>query len=64
MTHPIPTAAAPRPVTVSTTVAKPIQLVGAFLLGLVMLYGAGFVQTSAAHNAAHDARHSMGFPCH
>ncbi len=64
MTHPISTAAAPRPVTASTTVAKPIQLVGAFLLGLVMLYGAGFVQTSAAHNAAHDARHSMGFPCH
>ncbi len=64
MTHPASTATTPHPVTVAATIAKPLQLAGAFLLGMVMLYGAGFVQTSAAHNAAHDARHSMGFPCH
>ena len=33
-------------------------------LGLVLLYGAGFAETSALHNAAHDSRHSAGFPCH
>ncbi len=49
---------------VSTVIAKPLQLVAAFLLGIVMLYGAGFVQTSAVHNAAHDARHTLAFPCH
>ncbi|MBT7944124.1 MAG: CbtB-domain containing protein [Alphaproteobacteria bacterium] len=48
----------------STTVSKPLQLASAFLLGIVLLYGAGFVQTSAAHNAAHDMRHTQGFPCH
>jgi cobalt transporter subunit CbtB len=64
MTNPITTIAAPRAATVSTAIAKPLQLAGAFLLGMVVLYGAGFVQTSAVHNAAHDARHSMGFPCH
>ena len=64
MTRPASTAATPRPVTVAATIAKPLQLAGAFFLGMVMLYGAGFVQTSVAHNAAHDARHSMGFPCH
>lgn len=44
--------------------SKGLQLVTAFLLGIVILYGAGFVQTSAVHNAAHDMRHALGFPCH
>lgn len=35
----------------------------AVLLGLVILYGVGFAPL-AAHNAAHDARHSAAFPCH
>ena len=36
------------------------------VLALVMLAGVGFVQGSngAVHNAAHDTRHSMAFPCH
>ena len=57
-------AANVRATPVSTTISKPLQLATAFLLGMVMLYGAGFVQTSVAHNAAHDARHSLAFPCH
>lgn len=48
----------------AATISNGLQLVTAFLLGLVILYGAGFVQTSTVHNAAHDARHSVGFPCH
>jgi cobalt transporter subunit CbtB len=47
-----------------TAVSKGLQAAAAFLLGVVILYGAGFVQTSAVHNAAHDMRHSQGFPCH
>jgi len=35
----------------------------AALLGLAILYGVGFAPL-AAHNAAHDARHSAAFPCH
>lgn len=46
------------------TIAWPLQLIGAFLLGSIILYGAGFVNTAAVHNAAHDTRHSQGFPCH
>ena len=45
-------------------VAKSLQLVGAFLLGGVIVYAAGFLNTAAVHNAAHDTRHSQGFPCH
>ena len=51
-------------VTEKKTIAWPLQLVGAFLLGGIILYGAGFVNTAAVHNAAHDTRHSQGFPCH
>jgi cobalt transporter subunit CbtB len=50
--------------TVSVSVSKPLQLASAFLLGFVLLYGAGFKQTSAAHNASHDVRHAQAFPCH
>ena len=48
----------------SLTLSKPMQLVGAVLLGTIILYGAGFLNTAVAHNAAHDTRHSQGFPCH
>jgi cobalt transporter subunit CbtB len=53
-------ASAPRWVGVS----KVLQLAAALFLGAVVLYGAGFVQSSPVHNAAHDMRHSQGFPCH
>ena len=32
--------------------------------GLIVLYAVGFSPISFAHNAAHDARHANGFPCH
>ncbi len=37
-----------------------------FTLFLIMLAGVGFVQgkNNAVHNAAHDTRHVMSFPCH
>ena len=47
-----------------TAISKGLQLAIAFLLGAVILYAAAFVQTSVVHNAAHDMRHSQGFPCH
>ena len=34
------------------------------MLGVVFLAGTGFSTVSAVHNAAHDARHAAGFPCH
>jgi cobalt transporter subunit CbtB len=36
----------------------------AVLLGAFILYGVGFAQPSVLHNAAHDGRHGMAFPCH
>ena len=36
----------------------------AVMLGLVIVFGAGFAPSEAMHNAAHDTRHSFAFPCH
>lgn len=38
--------------------------IGASLLGLCLVYFAGFSHIEAVHNAAHDTRHSAAFPCH
>jgi len=56
MTHsPSATAAS------SSSVAQRLvaAAIGAFIIGVV-----GFAQMSVAHNAGHDYRHSMAFPCH
>ena len=34
------------------------------LLGIFIIGGVGFSHIEAVHNAAHDYRHSMAFPCH
>ena len=57
-------AATMRAATTSATISKSLQLAAAFMLGMVLLYGAVFVQTSVAHNASHDVRHAQAFPCH
>ncbi|AWN41510.1 CbtB domain-containing protein [Methylobacterium durans] len=36
----------------------------AALLGLGLVFLAGFAPASALHNAAHDFRHTQNFPCH
>ena len=34
------------------------------VLGLTVLFFAGYAQSSTLHDAAHDMRHATGFPCH
>jgi cobalt transporter subunit CbtB len=34
------------------------------MLGIFIVGGVGFSHIEAVHNAAHDYRHSMAFPCH
>ncbi|MGH6816007.1 MAG: CbtB domain-containing protein [Hyphomicrobiaceae bacterium] len=36
----------------------------AFVLGSVFVFVAGFASPQTIHNAAHDTRHALGFPCH
>jgi cobalt transporter subunit CbtB len=35
-----------------------------FLMGAAFVFIAGFAQPELLHNAAHDIRHAMSFPCH
>jgi len=37
---------------------------GSILMGLSLVYFAGFSHLELVHNAAHDTRHSSSFPCH
>ena len=41
-----------------------LPAVMAILLGLFMVGMVGFSHIDVLHNAAHDVRHSNGFPCH
>ncbi len=36
----------------------------ALFLGLGLVYLVGFSHSDTAHDAAHDTRHSLSFPCH
>lgn len=49
---------------VALTLDRAIPIVSAFLLGVFVIAAAGFVSMPAVHNAAHDQRHAIGFPCH
>ncbi len=42
--------------------AAPALLAIAF--GILLLYGANFARPQAVHDAAHDSRHGLAFPCH
>jgi len=48
----------------SLSSTKHLQLLTAAALGTVMLFAVGFAPMDMAHNAAHDTRHSVAFPCH
>ena len=40
------------------------QALVALVFGFAVLFIVGFMPVEAAHNAAHDARHALAFPCH
>ena len=46
------------------TLSRVMPIFAAALLGLFIVGGVGFSHIEALHNAAHDYRHSMSFPCH
>ena len=33
-------------------------------LGAFLVLGVGFLHAAPVHDAAHDTRHAIGFPCH
>jgi cobalt transporter subunit CbtB len=49
---------------VSISASKIIPLSMSALLGLFIVGFVGFSHLEVVHNAAHDTRHSLAFPCH
>jgi cobalt transporter subunit CbtB len=41
-----------------------ISAVFVALLGATLVFIAGHAQSATLHDAAHDTRHAVGFPCH
>jgi cobalt transporter subunit CbtB len=35
-----------------------------FVMGVAFVFAAGFAQPDILHNATHDTRHALSFPCH
>lgn len=48
----------------ASATSRSAQLALAALLGLFVIGVTGFSQADVLHNAGHDYRHSMAFPCH
>lgn len=41
-----------------------LPIAAAALIGLAIITVTGHVQATTLHDAAHDVRHAVGFPCH
>lgn len=41
---------------------RPVVL--ALIIGLALMFVGGMSRATVLHDAAHDARHSLAFPCH
>ncbi len=45
-------------------VATIFAITAAILVGVFLVSAVGFAGPEALHNAAHDIRHGLAFPCH
>ena len=50
--------------TISVPWSKVIGISAAILMGVFIIYAVGFASPEIIHNAAHDVRHGLAFPCH
>ncbi len=39
-------------------------ILAAAFVGAILVFTAGFANSGTMHDAAHDSRHSIAFPCH
>lgn len=50
--------------TITRTDISFLPIAFAAAAGLMLLFASGYAQASVLHDAAHDQRHAMAFPCH
>ena len=53
-----------QPVQTKVITSFRVQIFAALLFGMFIIFAVGFAPMDVAHNAAHDARHSLALPCH
>jgi len=53
-----------QPVQAKAIASLRVQNFAALLFGMVIIFAVGFAPMDVVHNAAHDVRHSLAFPCH
>ncbi len=58
------TALAARSTSSALTQPKAVAAAVALIFGVFLIFGVGLAGSEVLHNAAHDARHVFGFPCH
>ena len=46
------------------TQSRRVIAMATLLFGLGLVFVTGFASSATVHNAAHDTRHAMAFPCH
>ena len=51
-------------IAIQSVAARVLPVTVLALLGVFLVFGVGFAEPQAIHNAAHDARHAFSFPCH
>ena len=49
---------------VQATDSATSAIIVAALAGALLLFVSGYAQATILHDAAHDQRHAMAFPCH
>ena len=50
--------------TIAVSIPSTVSIAFVFLTGIALLLASGYAQATALHDAAHDQRHAMAFPCH
>ena len=46
------------------TRSRILPILASAVIGLSVIFVVGHVQANGLHDAAHDVRHTTGFPCH
>ena len=46
------------------SMSETLSIIAALSFGIFLVLATNFSHMTTAHNAAHDTRHSIGFPCH
>jgi cobalt transporter subunit CbtB len=49
---------------ITVSIPSTASIAFVFVTGIALLFASGYAQATALHDAAHDQRHAMAFPCH